>query len=175
MRSRALVLLAALMLIVGLAACGSDSNDSAKGTTTTAGKTTTTAGASSSTTAGTASSTAGGSQTTTSISIPSEKPNKDFCAGFVAIDNAGSPQKSLAGVKAYYQKVQAAIEKMRDNAPAALKSHLSQGADLLDKANARIQSAKTLAALQKDTQLAKIFQTDLSLNDVQAYGTKYCK
>lgn len=178
MRSRALALIATLFLVVGLAACGSDGGTDAKATTTTAaGKTTTTAKQSSPTTeaGGATTTTAAGGETTTSIKIPSEKPNAAFCEGFKTVDSSNSNPSNLAQIKAYYKKVQAAIEQMRDNAPDELKDGLSKGADLLDRANARIQTAKSEDALKKDKELEKIFNTNLSLNDVEAYGTKNCK
>ena len=64
---------------------------------------------------------------------------------------------------------------MRDNAPEDLQDEpRPQGADLLKRANARIQAAESVEALQKDKELEKIFQTDLSLANVEAYGKKYC-
>jgi hypothetical protein len=168
MRIRATALLAALALVVGLAACGSDGNDDAKATTTTAAKTTTTTESKSDS----SSTTEAGSSTT--VSIPSEKPNAAFCDGYNTISKAGEPPNSLEGIQTYYDKTQAAIEKMRDNAPEDLQDGLTQGADLLKRANARIQAADSVEALQKDKELEKIFQTDLSLANVEAYGKKYC-
>jgi hypothetical protein len=168
MRIRATALLAALLLVVGLAACGSDGNNDAKATTTTAAKTTTTTESKSDS----SSTTEAGSSTT--VSIPSEKPNAAFCDGYNTISKAGEPPNSLEGIQTYYDKTQAAIEKMRDNAPEDLQDGLTQGADLLKRANARIQAAESVEALQKDKELEKIFQTDLSLANVEAYGKKYC-
>ncbi len=173
MRIRATALLAALLLVVGLAACGSDGNDDAKATTTTAAKTTTTAAKVTTTESDSSSPTTEAGSSTT-VSIPSEKPNAAFCDGYNTISKAGEPPNSLEGIQTYYDKTQAAIEKMRDNAPEDLQDGLTQGADLLKRANARIQAADSVEALQKDKELEKIFQTDLSLANVEAYGKKYC-
>jgi hypothetical protein len=145
MRSRVLALFAALFLVAGLAACGSDGGDDESATTTTAKKATTTTAAETATTEG--------GNETTSTSGPAIEVSSEFCDAMGAVRDLDP--EGLSEIKDAYGQLPDRLDDIEAAAPDELKDDVTAFKAVIEDVNSDIQAADSEADLEQNEALTK--------------------
>jgi len=146
MRSRVLVLFAALFLVAGLAACGSDGGDDESATTTTAKKATTT-------TAAEETATTEGEDGSTTTSGPAIEVSTEFCDAMGAVRDLDP--EGLSEIKDAYGQLPDRLDDIEAAAPDELKDEVTAFKTVVEDVNSDIQAAESEADLEQNEALTK--------------------